>query len=316
MSVKQVHRILSGKYLVFLLFILLAFFARILAGVTSREYIPWIVLVIQVGISVLILHINHEYRIIEKRTFVPAILFLLTTASNTALYNNLQGNISALAILLCLSFILKNYHQSQSQVSSFNIALILTLVSVFCRQALILYVPLFWIGFQWFRSFNARTFFASILGITTVYLFLFAWYLYNSDWESFQEKFLQLKEIFTVNWIEVQWADWVAGAFIVFLLILSAVDIFMLGFSEKIRTTLFFKFLYLLFIVSSVLACFFHSVSGDIQIINSIFISFLVGYYFTMSNNKWVAYLFIFTILFFVVFYILSCNVALYIIYS
>ncbi len=305
MDIKQIHKLLTGGYLVLPVFILLAFLSRVFAGITFHDYISWIVLAIQIGIAFLLLQINHEFRVIEKRTFLPATFFLLFTASNPALYENLQSNISALAIVLCLIPVLKNYHNNQSQASSFNIALILTSVSIFCWQPLLFFIPLFWIGFQWFRCFNVRVFFASILGILTVYLFLSAWCLYNNDWTMFYNQLSQIGEVFSIQLIELHWLDWVVGAFIVILLIISAIDIFMTGFSEKVRTTLFFKFLYLLIIVSFILACFLNSVINDIQVTTSALISFITGYYFTMSdNNKWATYLLLFTILFFVWYYV------------
>ena len=175
MGIKQIHKILSEGVVTFLAFIVLAFFARIFAGVTLYEYIPWIVFIIQIGIAILLVRISYEYQIISKRTSLPAIFFMLFTASNPVLYYNLAATISAFAMVLCLVISFKNYHNPKSQTSSFNIALILTAGSVFCWQPLLFFIPLFWIGFWWFRAFNARSFFASLLGILTVYLFLFTW---------------------------------------------------------------------------------------------------------------------------------------------
>ena len=304
MNFKQIHRILSGGVLTFPISIVLAFFARIFAGITFHDYFSWIIFLIQIGIAVLLVRINYEYQIIRKRTFLPAAFFMLFTASNPALYVNLTGTISAFIMILCLVLAFKNYHNQGAQVSSFNISLILTIGGIFCWQALLAFIPLFWVGFWWFRSFNVRTFFASLLGIFTVYLFLFAWCLYDHNLTYFYEKIPHIKEISSVIWIELQWFDWIVVAYFIFLLVLSAIDIFMLGFSEKIRTTLFFKFLYLLVIALFIFACFFDFMTNDIQTIIYFSIAFISGFYFAISENKLATYLLIFTILFFITSYI------------
>ena len=314
MSIKQIHKILSGGILTFLAFIVLAFFARIAAGVTFGttfdEYKPWIVFVIQIGIAVLLAVISYEYQIIRKKTFLPAILFLIFTASNPVLYDNLVGTISAFAMIVCVIITFKNYHNLKSQTGSFHIALILTTGSVFCWQPLVFFIPLFWIGFQWFRTLNIRSFFASLLGILTVCLFVLVWCLYTNDLSYFLDKIPYFKHITSVDWIELKWYDWTVVAFFILLLLLAAIDIFILGFSEKIRTTLFFKFLYLLVVALFICICCFDFMVNDIQATIYFSIAFISGFYFAMNeNNKWVTYLLIFTILFFIASYVIRLGV-------
>ncbi|MDR0232968.1 MAG: hypothetical protein LBI82_12765 [Dysgonamonadaceae bacterium] len=310
MSIKQIHKILTDRVFIFPVIIVLAFFARIFAGVTFNEYKPWLVFIIQIGIAVLLALISYEYQIIKKKTFLPAALFLLFTASNPILYNNLKPTISAFAMVLCLLISFKNYHNHHSQIGSFNIALILTIGSVLCKWPLLLFIPMFWVGFVWFRAFNARSFFASLLGIFTVYLFLFAWSVYSKDLNFFVERLPYFKGIISVDWIELQWYDWAVVVYLVLLLLLAAVNIFVSGFSEKVRTTLFFKFLYLFVAVLFAFICFFDFMVNEIQTSIYFAIAFISGFYFAMNeNNKLVTYLLIFTFLFFITSYIFRLGI-------
>ena len=304
MEIKQAHKILSGGVLTFPMSIVLALLARIFYGTAFFDYESWIVFVLQAGIAFLLIRINHEYQIIKRRTFLPATFFMLLTASNPVLYDNTNGTISAFVMILCIILSFKSYHSPRSQANSFNIALILTIASAFCWQPLLFFIPLFWVGFWWFRAFNARTFFASVLGILTVYLFLFTWYLYDDNLICFLETLPQVEQGFSVVWIDLQWYDWIAVIFYVFLLILSAINIFGLGVSEKIRTTLFFKFLYLLAGVLFVFACFFDSMINDTQTIIYLSIAFISGFYFAINESKFTSYLLIFTMLFFIASYV------------
>jgi len=304
MEIKQIHKAFSGIFL-FLVFVLLAFFARIFAGIPLHEYRIWSVFAMQVGIAVLLVLISYEFQIIRKKTFLPAILFMLFTASNPVLYDNSKATISALAMVVCLIISFKNYHNLHSQSGSFNIALILTAGNVLCCRPLLYFIPLFWIGFWWFRSFNVRAFFASLLGICTVYLFLISWCVFSNDWSYLFDVLPPFKEIIPVDWIVLEWYNWAVVAFFVLLLILSAIDIFITGFSEKIRTTLFFKFLYLLTIVLFIFICFFDSSVNNIQTIIYFSIAFISGFYFAMNEDKkLVTFLLIFTVLFFITSYI------------
>ena len=305
LDLRRIHRVLTSSSWIVPVFVLWAFFARIIAGVTFYEYLPWVVFAIQVIIAVLLMRINHEYRLIERRCVFPATFFLMFTASDPNLYSNLAGNISALLVVVCLVVAFKNYHNTKSQTSLFNIALILTLGSLFCWTPLLFFIPLFWIGFQWFRSFNIRSFFASLLGVLIVYLFLSAWCLYLNDWTLFFDEIYRIGEIFEIHWLRLQWFDWILWTYIILLMVISAVNIFVSGFSGKVKITLFFKFIYLIAIASMVLAFFFYAITDDIRSVIGVLLAFIAGYYFTMlDNNKWITYQIFFTILLFVAYYV------------
>ncbi|MCL2650631.1 MAG: hypothetical protein FWD60_06355 [Candidatus Azobacteroides sp.] len=298
---KQIHRTLVSNRLIALLCIVLIFLGRIFAGATFYQYITWLVFVIQLGIIFLLLRINYVHRIIVKKTVLPVVFFLLLTASYPSLYNNLEGNISAFLFVLCLALTLKNYHNPKSQPDSFNIALILTLGSMLIWRPLLFFIPLFWIGFYRFRALNGKSFAASLLGIFIVYLFLSAWCLHINDWSLFFNNLPQFDKTFNIRWIEIRWYDWVLDGFLLFLLIMTATQIFASGISEKIKTISFFKYLYIIIVVLFVLAIFFDQAVYNIQCIIYIPVAFIIGYYFTMlDNNKWVTYLFLFTILLFI----------------
>ena len=304
MEVKQIHKLLSGKALTFGVFIILAFLARVSAGITIYEYISWIVFIVQLCTAFLLVWINNKYQIVKKRTFLPAALFMLFTASNPVLYDNIKGTVSALIMTICLAFAFKSYHKPNSQINSFNIALILTVGSAFCLRPLLFFIPLFWIGFRWFKSLNSRTFFASLLGVFTVYLFLFAWCIYRNDWDFFYDKIPHFREMISINWIKLQWYNWVVVAYIILLLLLPAVNIFVSGLSEKIRTTLFIEFLYLLAVTLFIFICLFDSMVDNVQPVIYLSIAFISGFYFAINESKLAIYLLIFTILFFIAIYI------------
>ena len=311
MSIKQIHKILSGEILTFSVFIVLAFLARIFAGITFDNYEPWVIFILQTGIAILLVLISYEYQIIRGKTFLPATFFMIFTASNPMLYNILIGTVSAFAMVLCVIISFKNYHNPKSQTDSFYIALILTVGSVFCWPPLIFFIPLFWVGFWLFRALNVRSFFASLIGIFTIYLLLHTWSVYNNDLNYFFDRLPLFKEIISVDWIKLQWYDWTVVVFFVLLLLLSAIDIFILGFSEKIRTTLFFKFLYLLAVTLFIFACFFDSLVNEIQTSIYFSIALISGFYFAMNDkNKLATYLLIFTILFFITSYVFRLGVV------
>ena len=309
-NLRKIHKVLVGGQYMILLYIALAFLGRIFAGITFQEYIPWVVFVMQTGIAILLLYVNYECKIIIKKTVLPAAFFLLATAFNPDLYNDVTGCIVALIFIVCLILTLRSYHNDKSQTASFYVALIFTAGSVFCWTPFLFFIPLFWIGFYWLRAFNRKSFLASLIGIFTVYLFLTAWCLYLNDWDLLEANFLSIGNFFEVRWIELPWIDWLLFVAVVALLVVVAIKIFVSGFSEKVRTSLIFQFFYFITIALFILSCLFFSEMYHVLLIFDMIISYVIGYYFaTSENNKWATYLLLFTILSFIIVYMLRIDI-------
>lgn len=310
MNLKRTHKMITSGRLTVPLVILFSAGMRLFYGVGFNEYIVWINFAIQTAVAFLLLKINHDYTIISKKTFLPFLFFMLFFAADVDSYADLYGNISVVLMALCLGQAFKTYQDAdshlESQAFSYNIAFILTAGSILCWSPLVLFIPVFWVGFYYFKSLNFRSFFASVFGILTVYLFLSVWAIYNQDWSIFLDKIFQF-ELYQPVWIDFSWYEWMIWGVVLFLIIISGINIFISGFSERIRTWKFLQFLFLMAVVCIVAMCVFQLLFPVVHLILYIPFALIIGHYFTLSESKWGVYLFLLTVVFYLTYYIAQC---------
>ncbi len=301
MTLTQLHRtLITGRWVIPII-VLLAFGARLMVGISFDEITPWIVFTLQLAVALLLSQINHIFAVISRRTILPAFFFLLFSMSDPLYYYNWVGNLSSMLIAICFFLAVKNYQNEKSQIASFDIALILTVGSFFCWPVLIYFIPLFWIGFYYFRSLSWKSFFASLIGILAAYFFLSGWSIYKGNLTLLFERMPRIESFSQFNVIELSVFDWITMGFVVFLLIVSGLDIFMVGVSEKIRTMSFFRFFYLILAVSLIFLFIFYPAMKNLIFIFSVPASFVLARYFTMSEKKVVSWFLVATILIFLI---------------
>jgi hypothetical protein len=261
----------------------------------------WIVTIIQIGIALSLLYLTQTFVIIRQRTLLPAFFYLLLAGTDPSFFYDMTGSVSALLIVFCLFFLFGTYQNPHSQSSAFNISLLLTLGS-FYWFPLLFFFPLLWYGMYRFRSFNLRTFFASLMGFILIYLFIFTWSIFKNDLQIFLDSLPRFKNLGSFRDIQLltyNLKEWIIIGFIVFLVILSGLKIFMSGIAEKIRTMITLSYLYVFLLVTFVVSLFQSGGEKDWILILYVPLSFLIAHFFSLSYKKWVSWLFLFTIIFF-----------------
>ncbi|MDR1369347.1 MAG: DUF6427 family protein, partial [Dysgonamonadaceae bacterium] len=174
MNLKRIHNaLISGRFTI-IIFIILVFVMRLLTRPDLGSIAFWVAFLTQIGISISLLHVNHVYTIVRGRTMLPTVFFLLMSGTSPLFYTEWKGSVIAAGVLVCLICLFASYQKPNSQLNALNIGLILTLCSFVWPPVWFLF-PLFWYGFYEFQCLNIKTFFASIIGIITVYLFAFVW---------------------------------------------------------------------------------------------------------------------------------------------
>ena len=259
----------------------------------------WSSTIIQMGIAIFMLYLSQTFVIIRQRSLLPAFFFLLLTGTNTTLFFDPLGSTAALIVTFCFFFLFSTYQNPNSQKEILNLAVLIGIVSLFWFPVLFLF-PLFWYGMYKFKSLNFRTFFASLTGIIIVYLFLFSWSMYKDDLTIFSNRFPDFRSLWNFQFFYLNLKDWLITGVLFILLMLSGINIFMAGISEKIRTITTLRYLYAFALLIFVL--FFIHMQKESEWILILYIpcSYLFAHYFTLSSNRWISWLFFFTILFFV----------------
>ncbi len=303
MNLKQIHTtLISGRFTV-IIFIILVIVMRLITHPDLSNVSFWGALLLQVGIAIALLQVNYAYTIIRSRTMLPAIFYLLIIGAYPLLYTEWKGSLAAAGTLICLVFLFESYQKPDSQKNALNIGLVLSLCSLVCPPLLCL-LPLFWYGFYRFQSLNFKTFFASILGVMTVSLFAFIWYVYIEKIESFVSVFSDYRYLFGLHSFSLSIQDIVVYSFVSILFFMSGINIFLSGLSEKIRTGTYLKFLYLMSVCLAILLVFQSEIKASWILLVYIPVTFMISHFFTISTRKITSWTLIVFILFFIGMYV------------
>ncbi len=299
MNYTKIHNELVNGRLTIPVSILVVLLLRLLAGVKYDDWVAWGIFFMHVLIGILFMRINHSYPIIEKRTIMPSVFFLLFTGTNPFVYYDLKENLICVGMVLCVVSALNAYQNRNSQIDSFNISLILSIIGIFSFPFL-LFIPFFWYVFYKFKSLNFRSFFASFAGILTVCMFLVAWCVYKDDFSFFMAKVREAEGLLlSVESIHLSLSYCIYIGFIFVLLIISKIHAYLAKSSEKIRTNAYLQYLYLMSILVLIFSVLFDKEITRWMLILYIPVTLLAARYFTLTTSKFSAYLLLFVFCFF-----------------
>lgn len=300
MNIEKVHKtFLTSKILFFT--VLLAFVATRLyhAGSNSANLYLWSSMLIQIGIALFLLHTNHVFNIIQKRSFLPALFYLLFTGINPDFYYDWQGSLAALCFVLCHYFLFDSYQKPESQINSLNISLLLILGS-FLWLPLLFFFPIFWHGFYRFRCLNRRVFLANLLGFAVVYLFIFTISLLLESKDFFLSFLPSLSELFIIQIPTITLVEWITFGFILTFYILLGFNLFLFDISEKIRTVSILNYFYFITFILLAFLLLQSKYKSSWALLLYIPVALLSAYFFSRSNKRIVHYLMLLFILFFI----------------
>jgi len=289
MNIKKIHNAFVSNWIILAICICVFLVYRLQGNWTNIEFLASTL--IQVGIALFLLQFNTIFVIIHRRTLLPALFYIILVGSSLIFNLEWKANLGALLMLVNYLFLFQTYQKPDSQLIAFNISLLLTLGS-FLQPQFLLFFPVFWIGFYWFRSFNLRVFFASLTGIVVVYLFIFVWCIYQDDWKIGGKEFLTFlpksEDVFPVRELNISNYKWINLGIILFTYIFAGFNLFVASISEKIRTISYLKFLY----VSSFFIFAMSFVQSKYQsfweLTAYISIALILAHYFTLTNKTYV----------------------------
>jgi hypothetical protein len=151
---------------------------------------------------------------------------------------------------------------------------------------------------------NIKTFFASIIGIITVYLFAFVWAVYNEGIQAFVDLLPHYQDLLVLQSFGLTLQDLLVLSLVAVLFIISGFNIFMSGLSEKIRTGTYLNFLYLISICLAVALVLQSEWKINWTLMIYIPVVFILSHFFTLSIRKITSWTLLFFILFFMGMYV------------
>ena len=259
----------------------------------------WGSMFIQIVIALFLLYFTQKYAIIRQKTYLPAFFYLLLAGTNPLFFYDLRASVSGLLLLFCFCFLFDTYQNPLSQRKALNFSILLTLGS-FYWPPLLLFFPLFWYEMLQIKSLNFKSFCASLIGVAVVGLFLLAWVIYQNDWAVFTQILSDWNTLWNFRFSPAMRIDeLLMHLFLGILFILSAIKILTTGISEKTQTKIFLGYLSLLIVIIFIFFFIQNQWEKEWLLILYVPLSMVLARYFTLSNRAFVTWLFLFTMVFF-----------------
>lgn len=143
--------------------------------------IPWlsctIGLILVIGEAFLLNYIVNENEVLNKQTYLPALLYVVFMSNNKAMLNLHPLLFGNLFVLLAIHKLLSSYRKDKAFSQAFDAGLLLSISTLFYFP-FIVFLPLLGVGLIIFRPFNWREWVISFLGAATPYAFVFTFYFW------------------------------------------------------------------------------------------------------------------------------------------
>lgn len=264
----------------------------------GKLFTYFIGLLLVAGGAFLLNRANYVLVIIRDKTLLPFLLFLLLLSTDPNFYPLKSTSLAVFCLILAIYQLFSSYHDPESTGRAFKTTFIIGLGSLLWIHIL-WFIPLFWIGMYRFRSLTPKTFAASLLGIITIYWFVFAGALWKEDFSFFHIAADSLMRIHLLHFELSEWIGWISIAYMVILTIIASINILTHEHEDNLRTRQFLAFLMVFALWSFVLFFINAHSSEEFLHITCIPSSILIAHFFSARRNKYTYRLFLFTLFFF-----------------
>lgn len=242
-------------------------------------------------IALYLSYLNVKYNLIRVRSYlVYSITFLVFSAHPLFLLMSSQY-IEVLLFIFCIDVLFSSYQLPLVSNKAYSIGFILAIASLFSIYILF-YLILFWIGFFLMRSFNFKSFIASVLGVITIYWFVFSYYLWQKSLQEFIQIFTNISVELGYYFKTLQFAENLALGLSLLFLIIAIFNNLAYAHDDKIKVRAKIAFLDLT-VVCSLISCSLINLDQAVDIyIYGVCYSILISHFFAVRVYKWKVYLF------------------------
>jgi len=125
-------------------------------------------------------YIINENEVTEKRSFIPALAYIVFMSSHVDLQTIHPIHFSTTFLLLSLALLLSSYRKDGAFSNVFNAGVLLSL-SILFYLPFIVYLPLLWIAIGILRAFNWREWMIAFIGILFPLIYIFSYYFFTDN---------------------------------------------------------------------------------------------------------------------------------------
>lgn len=242
-------------------------------------------LVFVLGGAFLLNRANYALMLIRERTILPFLLYLLYVSTNPDFIPLKASSISVVCLILAIYLLFKSYHEEQSVGNAYRAALLIAVGSLLWIHIL-WFLPLFWRGMYNFKAWTPKTWAASLLGLGTVYWFVFGWCVWQQDYSLITQPFAQLFRFNLFHFHDLGLIDWLSAILIGLITLAATIHILTNELEDNLRTRQFLWF-FILFAAWSLVPFILYAQSSDefLQIL-CIPAALLTAHFFTLERNR------------------------------
>lgn len=272
-------------------------FCQLLSG-KNISYLIGILLM--AGGAFLLHRANYILVLIREKTLLPFLLYILLVSTNPDFMPLKSSSVGVFCLILAIYQLFLSYHDEEATLCIYNAHLILGIGSLLWVHIL-WFIPLFWYGMYYFRSWSLRTFIASLLGVATVYWFVLGWCVWMDDFTILTAPFLHLYKIRFLMIDPAGPLEWAGICYLAFLVMLASINIITHEYEDNLRTRQYLFFLIIMTIWTFVLFILYEQSSEELLEMACMPAAILIGHFFTVLHGKYLFGLFHTTILFYVI---------------
>jgi len=249
------------------------------------------------GIAFYITYLNGKYALIRGRTYLPFAFTLFLLSFSEIMAFMAPEYIGVILILYSIDQLFDAYQQPLASRQAFKISFSIALASLFVPGVLI-YIPVFWIGFSYMRSNGFKIFLASLMGIVMVlWIAMSVSFLLDKTDAVYASILVVWDSLKDVSILQLDIDDILILVLGTITFVIIVFDNYINGYKDKIRIRSNYSFLNLI-AFSSILIYLFLTLHMQICLITALAVSGLVlAHFFALADKKWKVYFFIIIVL-------------------
>lgn len=253
----------------------------------NSPYLPTILgLILLVAQTYLLIQHNVKYGIVENKSYLPAVIFLLLSSSFIHLQRFHPIFIANIFLLGAMNLIFDSFKKEKCFGNFFNAALLLSMGSLFYVN-MIFYVIFVYIGLIILRPFNWREWVFAFLGFLLPYGMMVAYNYYTN---------VVFIDFWITLWLNLMFDNfrhfmnisyYISYGFIFGLLVLSSYYMLMVYRYKNISARNYLLVYVWLFLLTVTIFMMVPSASAELLVIGAVPISYIVSNYLLCIKSRW-----------------------------
>lgn len=244
----------------------------------------------------LLQRMNYVLMLIRENSRLPFLVYVLAISTNPDFFPLKSTSLGVFCLIFALYQLFSSYRDPNAREKAYLSALFIGLGSLLWVH-LLWFLPLFWIGMFQLRCLSLRTFLASLLGVGTIYWFLFGLCFWTGDYTQFIVSFSHLFEVRFLAADGIVLRDWIHLFYMAFLTILAFLNIWANRWDNSLRSREYLTFLIAMSVWSSYLYFMYEQVSEEFMMAACVPASLLIAHFFSMKKGKMMKILFYLTLI-------------------